>query len=282
MRLDVCSPYYLLEFTIFSVDHDPNASISCAFTWRPLNCRLNCNNCYWSQYSYRYVNRTQSWNIQQDKVNVLQKHWQIKETIKAWDNASTELIFSHQSSHMRRGKLGNDSNTGSTNETILIAVKVKNCNCKFLANAIIQSNLVQILWEPQGFLWNCFSCFITVRITFTSILYLQWIYMIYMIYIIYTFSQYKSSKKPHSLSANHLITVVLLCQDTQAGLNHTSTQTQHQMEGGLYRQSTFPRSDIFNNWVQYTLWDKGVIRDKPSLTVVLENTAVRSQLQHPC
>lgn len=102
--------------------------------------------------------------------------------------------------------------------------------------------------------------------------------MIYMIYIIYTFSQYKSSKKPHSLSANHLITVVLLCQDTQTGLNHTSTQTQHQMEGGLYRQSTFPRSDIFNNWVQYTLWDKGVIRDKPSLTVVLENTAVRSQL----
>ena len=42
------SPYYLLEFTTFAVDHDPNASLSCAFAWKPLNCRLNCNNCYWS------------------------------------------------------------------------------------------------------------------------------------------------------------------------------------------------------------------------------------------
>ena len=40
------SPYYLLEFTTFADDHDPNASLSCAFTWKPLNCRLNCNNCY--------------------------------------------------------------------------------------------------------------------------------------------------------------------------------------------------------------------------------------------
>ena len=41
------SPYYLLEFTTFAVDHDPNASLSCTFTWKPLNCRLNCNiNCY--------------------------------------------------------------------------------------------------------------------------------------------------------------------------------------------------------------------------------------------
>ena len=39
------SPYYLLEFTTFAVDHDPNASLSCAFTRKPLNCRLNCNNC---------------------------------------------------------------------------------------------------------------------------------------------------------------------------------------------------------------------------------------------
>ena len=36
------SPYYLLEFTTFAVDHDPNASLSCAFTWKPLKCRLNC------------------------------------------------------------------------------------------------------------------------------------------------------------------------------------------------------------------------------------------------
>ena len=40
------SQYYLLEFTTFAVGHDPNASLSCAFTWKPLNCRLNCNNCY--------------------------------------------------------------------------------------------------------------------------------------------------------------------------------------------------------------------------------------------
>ena len=38
------SPYYLLEFTTFAVDHDPNASLSCAF--KLLNCRLKCNNCY--------------------------------------------------------------------------------------------------------------------------------------------------------------------------------------------------------------------------------------------
>ena len=40
------SPYYLLDFTTFAVDHDPNASLSCAFTCKPLNCRLNCNKCY--------------------------------------------------------------------------------------------------------------------------------------------------------------------------------------------------------------------------------------------
>ena len=37
-------PHYLLEITTFSVDHDPNTSLSCAFTWKPLNYRLNCNN----------------------------------------------------------------------------------------------------------------------------------------------------------------------------------------------------------------------------------------------
>ena len=42
------------------------------------------------------------------------------------------------------------------------------------------------------FLCNCFSCFITARITFTSILYLQCIYMI--IYIIYTSFQYFSCR----------------------------------------------------------------------------------------
>ena len=40
------SPYYLLKFTTVAVDHDPNASLSCALTWKPLNCRLNSYNCY--------------------------------------------------------------------------------------------------------------------------------------------------------------------------------------------------------------------------------------------
>ena len=39
------SPYYLLEFTTFAVDHDPNASFS--YTWKPLNCRLKRNKCYY-------------------------------------------------------------------------------------------------------------------------------------------------------------------------------------------------------------------------------------------
>ena len=40
-----------------------------------------------------------------------------------------------------------------------------NCHCFFL-----------------GLLYSCFSCFITARITFTGILYPQWIYMIHIIY----------------------------------------------------------------------------------------------------
>ena len=35
-----------------------------------------------------------------------------------------------------------------------------------------------------GFLCNCLSCFTTAKITFTSILYLQFIYTIYIICII--------------------------------------------------------------------------------------------------
>ena len=49
------SPYYLLEFTTFAVDHDPNTSLSCVFTWKPLNCRLNCNNCYSLQGEAHHV-----------------------------------------------------------------------------------------------------------------------------------------------------------------------------------------------------------------------------------
>ena len=40
-------PYVLVEFTTFAIDHDPNTSLSCAVTMKPLNYRLNCNNCYW-------------------------------------------------------------------------------------------------------------------------------------------------------------------------------------------------------------------------------------------
>ena len=40
------SPYYFLEFTTSAADYDPNASLSYAIPWKPLNCRLNCNNCY--------------------------------------------------------------------------------------------------------------------------------------------------------------------------------------------------------------------------------------------
>ena len=43
------SPYYLLDwvhYCTFAVDQDPNASLSCTFTWKLLNCRLNHNNCY--------------------------------------------------------------------------------------------------------------------------------------------------------------------------------------------------------------------------------------------
>ena len=45
------SPHYLLEFTTSAVDHDPNASLPCDFTWKPLNCRLNCKYCYWMKAS---------------------------------------------------------------------------------------------------------------------------------------------------------------------------------------------------------------------------------------
>ena len=39
--------------------------------------------------------------------------------------------------------------------------------------------------------------------------------------------------KKYSLSANHLVAVVLLGQHPQTGLDDTTTQTEHQVEGGL-------------------------------------------------
>jgi hypothetical protein len=40
-------------------------------------------------------------------------------------------------------------------------------------------------------------------------------------------------KTTHSLAANHTFAVVLLGQGSQGGLNHTTTQTQHQVQRGL-------------------------------------------------
>lgn len=34
-----------------------------------------------------------------------------------------------------------------------------------------------------------------------------------------------------ALAADHLVAVVLLCQDAEGGLNHTTTQTKYQVKG---------------------------------------------------
>merc|ERR1719481_572762 len=36
-----------------------------------------------------------------------------------------------------------------------------------------------------------------------------------------------------ALPTDHLVTVVLLCQDTERGFNHPTSQPQHQVQGGL-------------------------------------------------
>ena len=46
----------------------------------------------------------------------------------------------------------------------------------------MDSNLFEALNFFLGFLFNSFSCFITARITSTSIIYLQYIYIINIIY----------------------------------------------------------------------------------------------------
>lgn len=33
-----------------------------------------------------------------------------------------------------------------------------------------------------------------------------------------------------ALAADHLVAVVLLCQDAESGLDHTTSQTQHQVK----------------------------------------------------
>lgn len=42
-----------------------------------------------------------------------------------------------------------------------------------------------------------------------------------------------------ALAANHLVGVVLLGQNPQRGLNDTTTQTEHQMESGLWNDNQF-------------------------------------------
>ena len=42
-----------------------------------------------------------------------------------------------------------------------------------------------------------------------------------------------------ALAADHLVAVVFLSQDLERWLNHTTTQPQHQVEGGLCRRMVF-------------------------------------------
>ena len=50
------------------------------------------------------------------------------------------------------------------------------------------------------------------------------------------------------LSANHLVTVVFLSQNTQAGFNNSTSQPQHKMKSGLCRQQI--QNDIKNKFWQ--------------------------------
>ena len=68
----------------------------------------------------------------------------------------------------------------------IVAILTLKCSQKKVQN-LHDTSTSRSLIMFLCFLCNCFSCFITSRITFTGILYLQWIYR-YMIYIIYTSS----------------------------------------------------------------------------------------------
>ena len=39
-----------------------------------------------------------------------------------------------------------------------------------------------------------------------------------------------------ALAANHLVSVVFLGQNTEGGLNNATTETEHQMQGGLWKK----------------------------------------------
>ena len=64
---------------------------------------------------------------------------------------------------------------------------------------------VEALHFFLGFFCNCFSCFITTRITFTSILYLQCIYMIYIITVYTPLFIYSNRCKLNSLLTYYLV-----------------------------------------------------------------------------
>ena len=40
------------------------------------------------------------------------------------------------------------------------------------------------------------------------------------------------------LSTDHLVTVVFLCQNSHAGLNHSTTETKNKVKGRLYTKQT--------------------------------------------
>lgn len=54
----------------------------------------------------------------------------------------------------------------------------------------------------------------------------------------------------NSLATYHLVTVVLLCEHSHGRLNNTTSQTQHQMQCGLYskkRASWFKKAKQQHN-----------------------------------
>ena len=43
-----------------------------------------------------------------------------------------------------------------------------------------------------------------------------------------------------ALAADHLVGVVLLGQDAEGGLDHTTTEAEHQVKGGLWKNEMRP------------------------------------------
>lgn len=70
-----------------------------------------------------------------------------------------------------------------------------------------------------------------------------------------------------ALAADHFVAVVLHSKNTQGWLNDTTTETQHQVEGGLYNKSYFSREKI-TRFVYLTLLDV-VVRQSASIFELL-------------